>query len=63
MSVTVGNEPTLKLHVPILLDARQSMPKRMQAVIDANGGHTEYLLLILHTKINCMYDSMPEKLT
>ena len=50
MSVTVGNEATQKLHVRILLDARLSMPRRMQAVIDANGGHTKYLFIDLIQK-------------
>jgi hypothetical protein len=46
MSMTVGNEATQKFHVRILLNARQSMPRRMQAVNDANRGHTKYLLMI-----------------
>jgi hypothetical protein len=58
MFVTVGNEATQKLQVRILLDAHQSMPRRMQDVNDADGGHTKYLLMTLYKKINFMYDSI-----
>jgi hypothetical protein len=38
------------------------MPRCMQAVIDAGGGYTKYLLMTLYKKINCMYNSI-RKLT